>query len=110
MKNIDGFREYLLKAYVSGRTGKPLKPAVAHDVISRCRRVERVLGIDLDAVFRQKGAPMEMLAEGIKLNCNEFGYDGSKRYFYVYLITAVRHYYKFCRSGRERLAIRERTK
>lgn len=105
MKNIDAFREYLTTSYVSNRTGQPLKPTVAHDVISRCRRVEKALHLELDAIFRQKGAPrrkeapMEKLASKIKSSHEKFNYDGGNRFFYVYLITAVRHYYRFCRRS-----------
>ncbi len=44
----DKLYEYLLTHYRSVKTGKSLSSKATGDVCSRCAKVERVLGIDLD--------------------------------------------------------------
>ena len=41
------FRRFLEKTH-SGLSGKPLSPRAAGDYASRCRRIEELLGCDLD--------------------------------------------------------------
>ncbi len=48
---IEKFREFLLREY-RGFRAQPLRPKSANDAISRCKRLERTFGIDLDAILQ----------------------------------------------------------
>lgn len=47
MMDADGFRTYLENVH-AGQNGRPLSSRAAGDYVSRCRRVEALLGTDLD--------------------------------------------------------------
>ena len=42
------FIEFLTTAYRGSRRSRPMPPKVAADTLSRCKRAEQFLGIDLD--------------------------------------------------------------
>lgn len=56
--NVDAFRTYLEERHQS-RNGTPFSPKVASDCISRCRRVEAIIGMDLDRIV-QDHAPEDV--------------------------------------------------
>jgi len=52
---VEEFRTFLTKRYRGPRHGRPLASKVAGDMLSRCRRVEDVLGINLDTALARSG-------------------------------------------------------
>jgi hypothetical protein len=94
MKNEAAFLKYL-NGTESRRTGKPMGPRAVRDVLSRCDRVERMLGLDLHAELAGSRNRMETVAEKIRDNASKLGFVGKKRYYYNDFISAVRRYNAF---------------
>jgi hypothetical protein len=86
--DADSFRRFLERDYI-GTTGVRLSPRPISDYISRCRRVETLLRIDLD---REKGSPEHVvrLIEGLNERTVNIRVKRG-------LQTAVRCYYQFRR-------------
>ena len=57
-------------------------PRAVRDVLSRCDRVERMLGLDLHAELSGSRNRMEAVAEKIRDNADKLGFTGKKRYYY----------------------------
>ena len=90
------FYVYLTTKYKS-RLGQPLNPKTAFDAISRCRRVEKILGMDLDQAIKIIG--MDKISTEIFKNfqprwpqCN-----GINRPYYPHndYLAAARRYQEF---------------
>ena len=88
--NDTGFRTYLEQDHASD-AGKPLSPAAAGDYVSRCRRVEKLLGCDLDS----DGPTAEAIAARIEAHP-----DTTNAAVLRDLQTAVRRYFEFRQSRR----------
>lgn len=87
--DADRFRRFLERDY-PGAKGTPLSARPISDYISRCRRVETLLGIDLD---REKGSP-EHVVRRIEGLSDSIVNVRVKRG----LQTAVRCYFEFRRA------------
>jgi hypothetical protein len=94
MKNQAVFLKYL-NGSASRRTGKPMGPRAVRDVLSRCDRVERMLGLDLHAELAGPRSRMEAVAEKIRNSADRLGFVGKKKYYYNDFISAVRRYHAF---------------
>ena len=83
-----------------------LKPRAAKDRISRCKKVEAILGVDLDEAFRQDGG--ERVMNSLKYTIKDFragkpapsGFtfkEGSNiNQRMIDLRSSVNSYFKFC--------------
>jgi hypothetical protein len=99
MKNEAAFLDFL-NARISRRTGKPMKPRAASDVLSRCVRVERILGVDLYTELTGENGQIETVATKIRAHAESLGFVGKKRYYYNDFVSAVRIYYAFLTGER----------
>jgi hypothetical protein len=90
--NADAFRRFLTTSY-QGRSGRPLTDKAASDAVSRLRRVERVLGVDLDDELDQKG--LESLLETVRRRAGDFRFSGNPDYGVQNHRTACRAYADF---------------
>jgi len=95
MKNEDAFRNFLRLTYKSQRTGKPFSAKVASDVLSRCRLVERVTGIQIDRQAVESDAAFSRLSEAISAKPKQFGVSSAKPYAYNQYVYSVRLYREF---------------
>lgn len=83
--NENHFRRYLETTH-RGAAGKPLSTRAAGDYVSRCRRVEALLGCDLDAIE----LTLEAAATRVEARAGDLATDGVRS-----LQTAVRRYFDF---------------
>ena len=62
-----GFQDYLERRYRT-RTGAPLSHKAARDMVSRCRRVEGLMKVDLDqtSIFAETEAFLETLDKDMR--------------------------------------------
>lgn len=95
MRKID-FIEFLGGDFRGPRTGRALSENAARDVASRCRRVERALGIDLDSVSssQEQAAVIRRIQDapealGFSNNATKNARD---------VQSAVRYYFTFLRA------------
>ena len=65
----------------------------ADDVVSRCRRIERVLGIDLDSVFRTTNTIQ--FAKDLERSAPKFRFAGDERIGLAMMKSAARRYAAF---------------
>lgn len=88
------FRSWLMNTYLSDRTGAPLSKAAAADALSRCRRVEKRLRLDLDAELDgpADGETFVSRAEG---HVERFVIDGDEASGMASIMRAVRLYVLF---------------
>ena len=93
MKKEAAFVEYLTST-VSRRTGRALNTRSIRDIVSRCSRVERMLGLDLSVTLRSKNG-VETVAAGIRENASKLGIVGKKPYYYNDFVSAIRRYHAF---------------
>ena len=98
MTKEDAFRNYLATCYRSPKTRKAMSSKVISDTISRCKRVERCLDVDLYEFCRKGDRGLRAIIALIKSNATAFGYDGSRPYFYTIFNYSVKHYYRFVDS------------
>jgi hypothetical protein len=89
----DEFRRYLALEYRNARTGKRMGTRAASDTISRCRRIESVLRIDLD-VFLKKFSTAELWDRMITKKA-AFKFTGPVRHNLSLHIGATRRYANF---------------
>lgn len=94
MRNEAAFLKHL-NGIMSRRTGKPMGTRAVQDVLSRCSRVERMLGLDLYTELSGSKNRIEAVAEKIRDNAEKLGFVGKKRYYYNDFISAVRRYHGF---------------
>jgi hypothetical protein len=99
----EAFRKYLMNAYVSRKTGRPLNAGTASDVLTRCLRVERALDIDLDQELSCFDN-LTYLQERIKRQSRRFQYSGESPYFCNIFTMSIRLYYSFLASARRQLS------
>lgn len=94
MKAMDEFVKFLETSYRGARSGRPLSKRVARDQLSRCLRIERVLGIQLNRQSVSSAKAFEKLVADIKGKREELA-SPARRYAYVDYICAVRRYREF---------------
>jgi len=73
------FRHYLRDVFISKKTGKKLGEKVILDAVSRCKRIENSLAIDLDAAINGQAVSLHNLLEMIEAHSNKFAFDGNLR-------------------------------
>ncbi len=95
-----GFSNFLLSTYESGRTGRHLTQAAAKDAVSRCRRVERSLAINLDEELPLLESA-ESLVERVSGSVERFGIVGNEKTGMSSLVRATRLYTEFKRHSRQ---------
>lgn len=96
----DEFREYLRRWYRSKMTGSPLSEAAAKDALSRCRRVEAVLELDLDKFLKKQADPQTAIKDAIVEATGDFEIAGDPLRGRASLVRAAKLYCKFLESGR----------
>ncbi len=72
------FRLFLLGTYRGPRTGQPLPEAPTSNAVSRCRRIEKVLGLDLD-MHLKAGVSPEMFLRHVENAVESFRIHGDER-------------------------------
>lgn len=92
MRSEAKFRDFLTKTFKSPKTGKPFSSKVAGDMISRCRRIERVLGVQLSSRTLLKKGAYEEITQVVKRNASMFGVSPSRPYAYNQSLYALRQY------------------
>jgi hypothetical protein len=98
MKSEDSFRQFLATLR-SARTGKALSRKVVGDYMSRLRRVERVLDVELKPANVASDAAYESLLERIRENGPLLGGTDSNPYGYNTCVHALRFYRDFLTSA-----------
>jgi hypothetical protein len=92
------FRSYLTSDYRS-KSGRPLGAMAAHSLLSRCRRVERALALDLDrALDASANDPAPIVAQ-LDHSAGKFHSDGNEKDMLASLRHAVRLYATFRAAG-----------
>ena len=66
------FRSFLLNNYRGIRSGRPLGERPTSDAVSRCRRVERSLGVNLDEVLANVASPDRFIGR-VEASVGAFG-------------------------------------
>jgi len=92
---VDQFEKYLSKEYRGLRSGRPLTSPAIRDAVSRCRRIERTLAVDLDDCVDGESYGLKNL-----LNCIEqgkwlFDIDGDSRTGLASIKNAAKRYNDF---------------
>lgn len=86
----DGFEQWL-KTYESERSGGLLGPGAIRDALSRCKRVERRLGVDLDAEIRRGGDAAPFVGR-VTASVKKLGIKGHQERGLASIVRAVRLY------------------
>jgi hypothetical protein len=92
----DQFFVFLTTRYKGKTSAKHLAPKPARDVVSRCRRVEHALGIDLDTYLSRR--QVNSLLKLIVGSSDKFQISGNQSHSLSVLIAAARKY-AFFHSG-----------
>jgi len=87
------FRSFLTKKFRGNRRHRPLAAKPSGDAVSRCRRVEEVLGVNLDMALPRLGLPR--ILEQIRDRSTSFRFEGNVAQGITTLRTAVRFYAAF---------------
>lgn len=91
----ESFRKYLTDHFVSKKTGKKLGQKGIQDAISRCKRIEKSLGIDLDTTIISQVGSLSGLIELIEMHADRFAFEGDMVKAIANLKTAAKLYYSF---------------
>ena len=94
MIHAEDFAQFLQTSYAGARTGAPCSPKLAADLVSRCRRVEKIIGKELRESSVRSEASFNALISGVKAARERFA-SPRRPYAYVDHITAVRRYREF---------------
>jgi hypothetical protein len=94
------FREFLTKRYRSRKTGRPLSARAAGDAVSRCLRVESVLGIDLESP-RVARADVVSVLTTVEKRARDFRFSGGERRGLSQLRSALKLYLAFAKGTTE---------
>lgn len=87
----DAFLDFLQTRFQS-RSQKPLSLQAAQDVISRCKRVEKAFGVDLDGLTPVE---IEAIEHRVRVESDRFGFTGRVDRARRDVIGAVRYYAVF---------------
>lgn len=101
--DADGFFEYLTKRYRSRKTGRPLATRPARDAVSRCQRVESVIGTDLDRAIAQ--ANVLAVLTRIESCERDFRFSGNARHGISQHRAAAKLYAAFSSGARHTVKI-----
>lgn len=93
MKHEKEFRTFLKTEKRSSRTNKPFSAKVTSDTLSRCRTIERVLGMELSTSTLGSDDVVQMLCAQIK--ADRVSSTVGRPYAHNELILAVRTYREF---------------
>lgn len=91
----DSFRSWLMNTYVSERTGEHLSKAAASNALSRCKRVERRLSMNLDRELDRLGDGQALLRH-VRGSVEKFNIDGDEYTGIASILSDVRLYALFC--------------
>lgn len=89
----DEFVRFLVTKYRGSSSGRPLSAAAAGDAMSRCKRAERVLDLDLDKALRANS--LDAVLEKIAAAEKAFAVAGRARLCVADIKSAVRKYAAF---------------
>lgn len=93
MKNESEFASYLTTVKRSSKTQKPFSTKVAGDTVSRCKAVERALGIEMSArTFGSEEHAQKVCGE---IKSSKISSTEARPYAHNELILAVRTYCEF---------------
>lgn len=93
MRHETDFKTFLTTEKLSARTGRPFSGKVAADTVSRCKTVERLLGMELSARTLGTDDAAQKLCQQIKASrCSS---TASRPYAHNELILAIRTYREF---------------
>jgi hypothetical protein len=96
MRHEADFKTFLTTRKLSSRTQKPFSTKVAVDTVSRCKKVERMMSIELSQRVLGSDEAAKKLCAQIK--DGRFSSTESRPYAYNELILAVRTYREFLAS------------
>lgn len=95
MKQEQSFKDYLSNIYISDKTDRSYSPKVVFDIVSRCKKIEKVLNVELS---NEKNIDLEWYKNieiKIKINIDLFGAGFTTKYPHNQYIHALRAYQKF---------------
>src|SRR3989442_15272220 len=95
------FQLFLTRKYRGPRHGRPLSTKPSRDAVSRCRRIEEVLGLDLDTALPKLG--LERVLDQVTSRAGSFRIKGDVGPGLTALRYSVRLYAAF-------LGVKERRK
>lgn len=90
----DEFDQWLRFTYVSETTGQPLGSGAMSDARSRCGRVEKAMGIDLD-VELPRGANADTLIDKVRSSARRFRFKNNTAGDMASIVAAVKLYARF---------------
>jgi hypothetical protein len=94
---------YLGSVFVGVKNGRPLGKRPIQDALSRCRRIERCLGVDLDRSINASLSGVDSLLEMIDRNVDSFEIDGTVSTGISSIKNAAKRYHDFrlweCNAG-----------
>jgi hypothetical protein len=93
MKHEIEFQKFLMTEKRSARTNQPFSSKVASDTVSRCKKVERLLSIELSGKTLGSDVACSRLCSQLK--AERVSSTQERRYAYNELILAVRIYREF---------------
>jgi hypothetical protein len=94
MKTEHEFKKYLISEFRSEKTGMPYTLKVASDILSRCRRIEQILEIELSRAFISNEKNYLAFKNQIKTHVESFCSDANP-YGYLQYNHALKAYYLF---------------
>lgn len=93
------FLVYLTTKYRSRKTGSELARRPARDAVSRCRRIESVLDVNLDTLLRNGN--IDALLRRMEARQREFGVTSPRRQVLSQLRVAAKLYAAFVAGTKE---------
>lgn len=96
------FQIFLTTRFRGRLTGEPLSKKAASDAASRCRRVEDVLGVDLDTALASDAQTTRLFSNLDPPGNARFRFQGNVHSALAALRHAVKLYSKFIGSGGRR--------
>ena len=93
--DADNFHYYLRNEYRGVRSLEPLGIKPANDAVSRCNRIEHVLGINLDQFLKGNDGNLNILLEIITKNAASFNIDGNIDKGIASIKNAAKRYHEY---------------
>ena len=92
MKLRDEFRIYLTTVYRGPRSGKPYSLKLASDALSRCRRIEEILGIELSGTTIRPDRAFQRIEQAIRQQAGNFRSGSPHPYTHLQAIRLYREF------------------
>jgi hypothetical protein len=96
------FEMFLGNVFVGEKNGTTLGSASIRDAISRCRRIERCLGVDLDRGIEGREGGVDSLLDMIECQANKFDIDGNVNEGISSIKNAAKLYHEFLKWKRRK--------